>query len=275
MIKKLERLTAALAEANRRLKAEITRRKAAEKSLLNSERHYRQLLDKSEHLQEQLRFLTRQLLLAQEDERKRISRALHDEITGTLTGINVRLAALKTEATVNTKGLQKKIASTQRMVEKSVDIVHRFARELRPAMLDDLGLIPALHAFVKSFSKQTGLHVRLKVYAAAVKLDSDRRTVLYRVVQEALTNVARHAHASHVEVRIQKLPGAVGLTIQDNGQSFQVEQVLLAGQKKKRLGLLGMRERVEMVGGSFSVESVPGDGTLIRAEIPLTNGHRV
>ena len=78
-----------------------------------------------------------------------------------------------------------------------------------------------------------------------------------------------------MEVRIQKLPGAVGLTIQDNGQSFQVEQVLLAGQKKKRLGLLGMRERVEMVGGSFSVESVPGDGTLIRAEIPLTNGHRV
>jgi two-component system sensor histidine kinase DegS len=185
----------------------------------------------------------------------------------------VRLAALKTEATVNTKGLQNKISSTQRMVEKSVDIVHRFARELRPTVLDDLGLIPALHSFVKSFSKQTSIHIRLTVFAEVEKLDNARRTVLYRVAQEALTNVARHAKASRVDVSIHKLPRAVCLTVKDNGRSFPVQRVLHA-KGNNRLGLLGMRERVEMVGGSLSVESAPGKGTTIRAEIPFTNGNR-
>jgi signal transduction histidine kinase len=271
MIETLQRRSAALADSNRQLRAEVRRRKRVEKSLRNSERHYSELLARSRHLQEQLRHLSRQLLLAQEEERKRISRQLHDEIAQTLTSINVRLAALKTEATVNTKGLQKKIASTQRMVERSVDIVHRFARELRPTVLDDLGLIPALHSFVKTFSKQTRIHVRLTVYAAVEQLDNVKRTVIYRVAQEALSNVARHARASRVDVEIQKLPRAVGLTIKDNGKSFEVERVLHA-KKNKRLGLLGMRERVEMVGGVLAVQSTPGKGTTIHAEIPLGNG---
>ena len=273
MIGKLHRRSADLKVSNRQLKQEVAQRKSAEESLRNSERHYSELLEQSHHLQEQLRHLSRQLLLAQEEERKKISRELHDEIAQTLTGINVRLAALRTEATVNTKGLQKKISSTQRIVEKSVEIVHRFARELRPTLLDDLGLIPALHSFVKTFSKQTRVHVRLTVYAAVEQLDSVQRTVLYRVAQEALTNVARHAHASQVNVNIQKLPRAVCLTIKDNGKSFQVDRVLHA-KKNKRLGLLGMRERVEMVGGSLRVESAPGRGTSIRAVIPFTNGNR-
>jgi signal transduction histidine kinase len=105
------------------------------------------------------------------------------------------------------------------------------------------------------------------------QLDTVTRTVLYRVAQEALTNVGRHAHASRVDVSIQKLPRAVGLTIQDNGKSFQVERVLHA-KRNKRLGLLGMRERVEMVGGSLRIESAPGQGTTIRAEIPFTNSNR-
>ena len=102
-------------------------------------------------------------------------------------------------------------------------------------------------------------------------MDSDKRTVLYRVAQEALTNVARHAHASRVKVSIQKLRGVVRMEIQDNGKSFEVERVLSA-KRNKRLGLLGMRERVEMVGGSFAVESAPGQGTTIRAQIPFGNG---
>jgi signal transduction histidine kinase len=274
LIATLHRRSTALAKSNRQLKQEVARRKAVEESLRHSERHYSELLEQSQHLQEQLRHLSRQLLLAQEEERRRISRELHDEIAQTLTGINVRLAALKTEATVNTKGLQSKISSTQRMVEKSVAIVHRFARELRPTALDDLGLIPALHSFVKNFSKQTRVHVRLTVYAAVEQLDNVRRTVLYRVAQEALTNVARHAHASRVDVRIQKRPGAVCMEIKDDGKSFQVERVLHV-KKNKRLGLLGMRERVEMVGGRLRVESAPGRGTTVRAEIPLTNGKRI
>ena len=133
------------------LKQEIAQRKSVEESLRQSEQHYSQLLEQSRQLQEQLRHLSRQILSAQEEERKKISRELHDVIAQTLTGINVRLAALKKEATINTKGLRTKIARTQRLVEKSVDIVHRFARELRPTVLDDLGLIPALHSFMKAF----------------------------------------------------------------------------------------------------------------------------
>ena len=140
----LRQRSADLAVSNRQLKREILQRKTVEQSLRKSEEHYGRLLEQSQRMQEQLRHLTRQLLLAQEEERKKISRELHDEIAQTLTGINVRLASLKTEAAHNTKGLQSKISSAQRMVEKSVDIVHRFARELRPTVLDDLGLIPAL-----------------------------------------------------------------------------------------------------------------------------------
>jgi signal transduction histidine kinase len=271
MIVTLNRRSADLADSNRQLEQEIVQRKSVEESLRKSEGHHSQLLEQSHRLQEQLRLLSRQLLAAQEEERKKISRELHDEIAQTLTGINVRLAALKTEATVNTKGLHKKIASTQRMVEKSVDIVHRFARELRPTVLDDLGLIPALHSFVKSFSKQTCIHIRLTVFAEVEKLDNAKRTVLYRVAQEALTNVARHAQASQVDVSIQKLPGAARMEIKDNGKSFQVDSVLHA-KKNNRLGLIGMRERLEMVGGSFTVESAPGKGTTICAQIPLGNG---
>jgi len=265
--------SADLAASNRELKREILQRKMVEQSLRKSEEHYGRLLEQSQRMQEELRHLTRQLLLAQEEERKKISRELHDEIAQTLTGINVRLAALKTEAAHNTKGLQSKISSAQRMVEKSVDIVHRFARELRPTVLDDLGLIPALHSFVKSFSKRTGIYIHLTVFAAVEKLASDKRTVLYRVAQEALTNVARHAQASLVRVSIEKRPRRICMKIKDDGKSFQVDRVLLA-KKNKRLGLLGMRERVEMVGGNFHIESEPGQGTTICAEIPFTNGNR-
>lgn len=263
-----------LTASNRRLQQEILQRKSVEQSLRKSEQHYSQLLAQSRHMQEQLRLLSRQLLSAQEEERKMISRELHDQIAQTLTGINVRLASLKTETTANTKGLQKKISSTQRLVEKSVDIVHRFARELRPTVLDDLGLIPALHSFMKNFTARTGVRTSLTAFAAVERLDTAKRTVLFRVAQEALTNVARHAQASRVEVSIQKLRDRICMKIKDDGKSFDVERVLhLKGNG--RLGLLGMRERLEMVGGRFAVESAPGKGTTIRAQIPFTNGNRV
>jgi len=267
-IETLSQRTVELAASNLELSLEITQRKAAEEALRKSEHHYAQLLKQSDSLQEQLRRLSRQILSAQEEERKRISRELHDVIAQTLTGINVRLAALKKEAAINTNGLDRNIARTQRLVEKSVGIVHEFARELRPAALDDLGLIPALHSFVKLFSKRTRIHVHLKVFAGVEQLPGNQRTILYRVAQEALTNVSRHAHASRVEVGIQKVAEGICLKIADNGKSFEVERVLNA-RGPKRLGLLGMRERVEMVGGRFTVESVLGSGTTIKALIPL------
>jgi signal transduction histidine kinase len=154
------------------------------------------------------------------------------------------------------------------LVKYSVNTVHRFARELRPAVLDDLGLIPALHTFMKHFRAETGIRVSLSAFAAVEQINGDKRTVLYRVAQEALTNVARHAQASYAEVKIQKLHGAVCMTIKDDGKGFQEEGVLRA-KKGKRLGLLGMRERLEMVGGHFTVASAPGRGTTVLAQIPL------
>ena len=264
----LRRRTVELTASNRQLKQEIVERKSAEKALRRSEQHSRQLLEQSRHMQEQLRLLSRQLLSAQEEERKKISRELHDVIAQTLTSINVRLAALKKQTTLSTEDLERSIARTQQLVQESVNIVHRFARELRPTVLDDLGLIPALHTFMKGFKEETGIHVSLSAFAAVEQANGDKRTVLYRVAQEALTNVARHAQASKAEVRIQKLDGTVCLRIKDDGKGFQVERVLHA-KKNKRLGLLGMRERVEMVNGNFTVESVPGKGTTIRAQIPF------
>jgi signal transduction histidine kinase len=266
-----ERRLEALTVTNRELRREIVRRQAVEKALKRSELHQSQLLEQSRHMQEQLRHLSHQILRAQEEERKRISRELHDEITQTLVGINVHLETLTKEAKINPNGLEKKIARTQRLVEKSVNIVHRFARELRPALLDALGLIATVHSFMRDFTKRTGIRVQFTTFAGVEQLSSARRTVLYRVVQSALTNVAQHAHASQVKVSIRKLTDTVRLEIADDGKSFDVGRVLHA-RRNRRLGLLGMRERVEMVGGSLSVESSPGRGTTIRAEIPFGSG---
>jgi PAS domain S-box-containing protein len=262
----------ALADTNRGLNREIARRQTVEKALQKSQQHQSRLLEQSHHMQEQLRHLSHQILHAQEEERKRISRELHDEIAQTLVGINVHLAALTREVADNPRGFRQKIARTQRLMEKSVDIVHRFARELRPAALDDLGLIPALHAFMKEFTKRTGIHIHFTTFTSdrIKQLNNATRTMFYRVAQEALTNVARHAQASLVEVSFEKLPNAICLKIKDNGKSFQAQRVMHSKQNT-RLGLIGMRERLEMVGGSFGIESAPGKGTTVRAQIPLAN----
>jgi PAS domain S-box-containing protein len=262
-----------MALANLKLKQEIVQREKAEIALKKSEAHYAQLFEQSLQMQEQLRHLSRQLLLTQEEERKRISRELHDEIVQTLVGINVHLAALTVVGVLNLKDLKKKIARTQRLVEKSVTIVHRFARELRPTVLDDLGLIPAIESFIKDFTKRTKIRIHFTAFAGVEQLNSTQRTVLYRVAQSALANVHKHAKASDVKVSIHKLQGTIRLEIHDNGKSFEMERVLFA-KRHKRLGLLGSRERVEMVGGKFGVESAPGQGTTIRAEIPIIDGSK-
>jgi PAS domain S-box-containing protein len=255
--------------ANHHLKQEIVHRQKVEEALKKSEAHYTQLFKRSLLLQEQLRHLSRQLLLTQEEERKRISRELHDEVVQTLVGINVHLASLSIKSPVNLKDLRKKINHTQRLVEKSVEIVHRFARELRPTVLDDLGLIPALQSFIKNFTERTKIRVRFTASEGVDQLNGTQRTVLYRVAQSALVNVHKHAKASVVKVKIGRLPGAVRLEIHDNGKSFEMERVLFA-KRHKRLGLIGSRERVEMVGGTFGIKSAPGHGTTISAEIPIS-----
>lgn len=267
VIQSLSRRSVQLATSNKKLEEEIHQRREAEKTLRTSEQTTSLLLIKSRSMQEELRHLSRRLLTAQEEERKRISRELHDVIAQSLAGINVRLAGLKTLSATNTRDLNKRIAQTQKLIEKSVDIVHRFARDLRPAVLDDLGLIPALQSHAKVFAKHNGIPVILTAFARVENLDIVTRTALYRVAQESLTNVARHARASRVEVDIQEHPKGVRMIIQDNGRGFSMENTVMA-RRSKRLGLLGMRERVEMVDGIFSIQSAPGEGTRVQVDLP-------
>ena len=174
----------AVTALNRKLEQEIIRRKALEQALKTSA--------------QQLRQLSHEILLTQEKERKRISRELHDTVLQTLVGINVHLSSLTPKPRDNPQSLQRKIKETQHLVEKSLAMVHRFAVELRPTVLDDLGLIPALHTFMKDFMKRTGVRAHLTVYAAVNQLPLDQSAVLYRVALEALNNVGFHAQASTV-----------------------------------------------------------------------------
>jgi len=149
-----------------------------------------------------------------------------------------------------------------------VGIVHDFARELRPTVLDDLGLIPALQVYMERFMADTGIRVSLKASAKIGRSPTMVRTALYRIALGALTNVARHSKASHVEVSVEALENIIRMTIRDNGKGFQVT-AKAGSRKKNRLGLIGMRERAEMVGGSFQVESAPGGPTTVCVEIPV------
>jgi signal transduction histidine kinase len=219
-------------------------------------------------MQRRLQTLSHKIISAQEDERREISLELHDVISQTLIGINVRLAGLKREALINPQSLNRNIAGAQRLVTRSVKVVHQFARELRPAMLDALGLIPALRSFLDMFSKRTKLPITMHVVSEIDQLDSNKSTVFYRVAQEALNNVARHARASHIELSFHGIPKGLCMRIKDNGKSFDAESTLNENPSK-RLGLLGLRERLQMVGGSLEIESAPGKGTMITAIIPI------
>jgi signal transduction histidine kinase len=265
--RRLDRLTA----SNIKLKEEIIRRQQAEMELKKTKQQQSRLLEQSHHQQQQLRVLSHQILHAQEEERKRISRELHDVIAQTLVGINVHLAGLAHSPVNDPRAFQRKITRTRRLVEKSVDIVHRFALELRPTMLDDLGLLPALQTFMKDFMEDTGIRVSLKASAGIEQAPPKVRTVLYRIAQEALGNVARHAKASRVEVGIRCSEGIIRMDIMDNGQGFDVAAASRV-KNNNRLGLLGMRERAEMIGGMFRVESAPGQHTTVHVELPLRNG---
>ena len=254
------------------LDVETVKRKAAERALMDERQQHSSLLKDAILMQKQLRQLSHDVLWAQEEERKKISRELHDEISQILTGINVRLATLRLEAEANTEDLCEKIASTQRLVEESVATVHRFAQELRPVMLDDLGLIPALTSYMKDIRTQSGLKVHLTTSRIALieQMGSLMRTVLYRIVQEAIKNVVTHAKASSVSVSIQLDSDQICLEITDDGQSFSVESVR-ADESRQCLGLIGLRERTEMVGGIFTIVTVAGKGTTVRAKIPQNN----
>lgn len=259
-----------LAASHEQLRTEILHRQSVEETLRTSKFASSQLLAKSLENQEELRHLSRQIMTEQEAERRKISRELHHVVAQTLTSINVRLASFKTEATKSAKDLYDKITVTQHLVEESVEIIHRFAHELRPTALDDLGLIPALESFLKNFSRETGIHVKLTAHAEIEKVEGDRRTALYRVAQEALSNVSRHSHASLVHITLLKKGDQISLEICDNGSGFDTGPTP-GGRTPVRLGILGMRERVEMVGGTFCVDSAAGGPTTLHVTVPCSS----
>jgi signal transduction histidine kinase len=257
-----------IAASNQKLEREIVRRQAVEDSLEISQEKTANLLDDAVRHQEELRLLSRQLLTVQEEERRKISRDLHDVISQSLTSIQVSLVTLKCAPYVSPEQLDSRITATQQLVESSLEIVHRFACDLRTPVLDDLGLIPALKSLLKAYHSETGIRGSITVSAEIEKAEPSLRTVLYRVAQEALINVARHARASHVSLTIHCTDTGISMEIADDGQGFKVEPYTVA-KKSPRLGLLGMRERVEMCGGRFSIDSAPGSPTTVRVAIPI------
>jgi signal transduction histidine kinase len=256
---------------NSKLQLEITRREAVEAALKQSEGNARRLLRESIKMQRQLRNMSHRILQVQEEQRKEISRELHDQISQTLIGINIHMTAFAKAVNSDPRNVTQSTVPIRRLVTEAVETVHRFAQDLRPAMLDEIGLVPSLISYVRGFPKPKGLQIEFKAFAREVALDNEKRTVLYRVAQEALVNVAKHAKATKVEVTILNVPGGVSLEISDNGKSFDVERTRIRNMGK-HLGLMGMQERVGMVGGIFSIESGKGTGTTVRATVPLGRG---
>lgn len=218
-----------------------------------------------------LKKLSELMFLRQEEDRRAISRELHDHVAQNLTGINFELAILSKEASKSEKRLRDKIQDTQLLVERSVEEVHRFAQELRPLILDDLGLLPALKSYLKNFSNRTTITTSLIVKTGIGILDDNEKTVLFRVAQEALVNVAKHSKATSVKVTLSTNAHFVKIAIVDNGVGFNVKK-LSDFVKKKHIGLLGMQERVKIVGGEIQIKSSAKNGTSIVATVPVREG---
>ena len=157
------------------------------------------------------------------------------------------------------------------LIDGTVKTMRRIITELRPVLLDSLGLNAAIEWHTEDFQNRTGIVCEVRMPEEDLALDRERSTAVFRICQETLTNVARHAGATRVTIDLRVGKGTLFLTVHDNGRGISPEQAM----HSKSFGLLGMRERVEMIGGSFTVESAPGRGTAIRAEIPFTNGNRV
>jgi signal transduction histidine kinase len=260
-----------LAGINRDLHLEISKRQASEKALRKSKEHYRDLFNEATSMQEKLRELSSKILNAQEAERRRISRELHDEVGQALTAISVNLQLLKNRAGELGPRAASAIMETQKLLEGTMDNVHRFSHELRPAMLDDLGLVTALRWYVKAFAERTGYKVRLDLHPAVEELESDPKTVIYRIVQESLNNVYKYAKGSRVGISIRKQPTQIQIVIKDDGIGFRLNGPRARLKKKGGLGLVGMEERLRLINGKLVVESEIGKGTSIRATIPLKN----
>jgi signal transduction histidine kinase len=199
---------------------------------------------------------------AQELERRRLARELHDETGQALTSILLGLKTL--EETLEADEARAATARLRELVVATLQDVRRLAVELRPSALDDFGLVAALEHLASSFSEQTGIAIDLGVALGTERLPGEVETALYRIVQESLTNVVKHARARHVSIALTRMEGSVTAVVEDDGQGFDPDEAPSGG-----FGLIGMRERLALLGGRLRIESSPGAGTTIAADVPL------
>jgi signal transduction histidine kinase len=213
--------------------------------------------------QEALQNLSARLVEAQEEERRSISRELHDEVGQSLTGVLLEMANLSTLIrTRDPETVAAKAAEIKREVENSIGVVRNMALLLRPSMLDDLGLVPALQWQAREISKRSGIWVKVDASAVSEDLPEEHKTCVYRIVQEALHNCVQHAQARHVNIAVEQQADGLRLAIEDDGKGFDAQQ-------ERGMGLLGIQERVGHLGGKFEVESAPGKGTTLKITLPL------
>jgi signal transduction histidine kinase len=211
--------------------------------------------------QTELGKLSARLVSAQEEERRSISRELHDEVGQSLTALAMEAGAAAS-LPEDSPDLRQRLQSIRRLAESSMSTVRNLSLLLRPSMLDDLGLVPALRWHAREVSKRTGIKVRVMAENLDDTLPDEYNTCIYRVVQEALNNSARHAHARSVRVQVSGSAGKVRLAVADDGDGFDLRQA-------HGLGIVGMAERVRNAGGEFQIDSAPGDGTTLSVMLPL------
>jgi signal transduction histidine kinase len=211
--------------------------------------------------QKDLENLSARLVSAQEEERRSISRELHDEVGQSLTALAMEAGAAASLASA-TPELRQRLQSIQRLAETSMNTVRNLALLLRPSMLDDLGLVPALQWQAREVSKRTGMRVRVLAEDLADNIPDEHNTCIYRVVQEALNNSVRHAHARSVLIQVSGGAAGIQLAIEDDGDGFDARQM-------RGLGLAGMAERVRNAGGQFKIDSTLGRGTTLSVRLPL------
>ena len=216
---------------------------------------------------ERLQMLSQQLLNVQENERRRIALELHDQIGQTLTAvkINLQTAQRKPEAEAFEESLEQSIS----IVERALSQVRNLSLTLRPSMLDDLGLVAALRWYVDRQAQRGGFVVDFYADEFEERPNSEVETACYRVAQEAMTNIMRHADAGQIKVQILNLDNELQMMIEDDGRGFDVTDALERAGQGESLGLLGMRERVQLLGGKFEIETAPGKGASLTARFPL------
>jgi two-component system, NarL family, sensor histidine kinase UhpB len=220
-----------------------------------------------EALDEASRLRASQIIQAQEQERQRIARELHDETSQVLTSLLISLTLL--EETVETQEARDRIADTRILAHSTLRAIRNLSIDLRPSALDDLGLLPALRWYVKEYQKKCSIDVEFHATGFKERLPAEMETALYRIVQECLTNTAKHANANRVTITLQEETARVYARITDDGKGFDYEAILKTPGQERGLGLAGMNERAVLLDGTLNIHSTSERGTIIEVSIPL------